>query len=58
MLLLRLGLGLSRDLLPYGFPTKILYVFLFPHACYMSFPTDFLLFIIELLAAYHSGRAV
>jgi hypothetical protein len=30
-----LHLGLPSDLFPSGFPTKILYAFLFPHACYM-----------------------
>jgi hypothetical protein len=39
MLLPRLGLGLSSNPFTYGFPTKTMYVFLFPHACYMSWPT-------------------
>jgi hypothetical protein len=35
-----LRLGLPSGLLPYGFPTNILYAFLFsPHVCYMPCPS-------------------
>jgi hypothetical protein len=30
-----LRLGLPSGLLPSGFPTKVLYAFIFPHSCYM-----------------------
>jgi hypothetical protein len=34
-----LRLGLPSSLVPSGFPTNILYTFLFPHACYMPCPS-------------------
>jgi hypothetical protein len=35
-----LRLGLPSGLFPYGFPTNILYAFLFsPHSCYMPCPS-------------------